>query len=144
REETRRLRAGARSNLRPSRRRLLRLPEWQAVLGRHLPGHLLGRRRIAEAADPPVTVSLVDYGLGNLGSVSNMLKRVGAESRRVSTVEEIRESEKILLPGIGSFDHGMALLRDAGLDDALRDFAVSGRPLFGICLGMQLLLDSSE
>jgi len=91
-----------------------------------------------------MSVSLVDYGLGNLGSVANMLKRVGAESRRVSTGDQIMDSERILLPGIGAFDTGMSLLRQHDLIDPLREFAASGRPLLGICLGMQLLLDSSD
>jgi glutamine amidotransferase len=91
-----------------------------------------------------VTVSIIDYGLGNLGSVVNMLKRVGAESRRVSTAEEVLESERVLLPGIGAFDLGVDLLDQHGLIAPLREFAASGRPVLGICLGMQLLLDSSE
>lgn len=91
-----------------------------------------------------MSVSLVDYGLGNLGSVVNMLKRVGAESRRVSTPEEILASDRVLLPGIGAFDTGMSLLKDQGLIEPLLAFAATGRPLMGICLGMQLLLDSSE
>lgn len=91
-----------------------------------------------------MSVSLVDYGLGNLGSVANMLKRVGAETRRVSTPDEIRDSDRVLLPGIGAFDSGVALLHQHGLVDALREFASTGRPVLGICLGMQLLLDSSE
>lgn len=91
-----------------------------------------------------MTVSLVSYGLGNLGSVANMFKRLGVETRFVSTPEEIVESEKLLLPGIGAFDHGMGRLGASGLDDAVRDFAATGRPLLGICLGMQLLLDASE
>ncbi len=91
-----------------------------------------------------MSIGLVDYGLGNLGSVTNMLKRVGAESHPVSTPEEVLASDKVLLPGIGAFDTGMTRLRDQGLLDPLREFAASGRPLFGICLGMQLLLDGSE
>jgi glutamine amidotransferase len=91
-----------------------------------------------------VSIGLVDYGLGNLGSVTNMLKRVGAESHLVSTPDDVLASEKVLLPGIGAFDTGMVRLRDHGLFDPLREFAASGRPLFGICLGMQLLLDGSE
>lgn len=90
------------------------------------------------------TVSLVSYGLGNLGSVVNMLKRAGVGTRLVSTPEEIRDSDRVLLPGVGAFDEGMARLRDRGLEPALTEFAASGRPLFGICLGMQLLLDGSE
>lgn len=91
-----------------------------------------------------MTIGLVDYGLGNLGSVANMLKRIGVESKRVSTADEVLASERVLLPGVGAFDSGMARLREAGLVEALREFAAGGRPLFGICLGMQLLLDSSE
>lgn len=91
-----------------------------------------------------MTVSIVDYGLGNLGSVSNMLRRIGAEVRTVDTPEGVLESDRVLLPGIGAFDEGMRRLHDKDLVDPLREFAASGRPLFGICLGMQLLLDSSE
>lgn len=91
-----------------------------------------------------MTVSVVSYGLGNLGSVVNMLKRAGANARLVSSPEDILGSERLLLPGIGAFDEGMARLRDQGLEGPLQEFAASGRPLFGICLGMQLLLDGSE
>ena len=91
-----------------------------------------------------MSVSIVDYGLGNLGSVVNMFKRIGTEVRLISTPDELATSDRVLLPGIGAFDHGMTLLAEAGLDDGLRDFAATGRPFMGICLGMQLLLDRSE
>lgn len=91
-----------------------------------------------------MSVSVVNYGLGNLGSVVNMFKRIGTEVRLISTPEEVASSERVLLPGIGAFDHGMQLLADQGLDTALRDFAATGKPFMGICLGMQLLLDRSE
>lgn len=91
-----------------------------------------------------MTVSLVAYGLGNLGSVANMLKRVGAESRFVSTPEEVLASDRLLLPGIGAFDRGMQMLDEQGLSPAIKEFAATGKPVLGICLGMQLLLDSSE
>lgn len=91
-----------------------------------------------------VTVSLVAYGLGNLGSVVNMLKRVGAEPRIVSTADEVLSSERLLLPGIGAFDSGMRLLEEQELAPAIKEFASTGKPLLGICLGMQLLLGSSE
>lgn len=87
---------------------------------------------------------MIDYGLGNLGSVTNMLKRAGAETRLASTPEEILSSERVLLPGVGAFDEGMARLRDQRLVGPLREFAKSGRPMLGICLGMQLLLDGSD
>jgi glutamine amidotransferase len=91
-----------------------------------------------------MTVSIVDYGLGNLGSIANMLNRVGAESRRVSTPEEIIGSDRLLLPGIGSFDTGIRLLDELELAPAIKQFAATGKPVLGICLGMQILLDSSE
>jgi imidazole glycerol-phosphate synthase subunit HisH len=91
-----------------------------------------------------MSVSVVGYGLGNLGSVTNMLRRIGAEPRIASTPEQIEASERLLLPGIGAFDTGMTLLHDTGLADAVRSFAATGKPLLGICLGMQLLMDSSE
>lgn len=62
----------------------------------------------------------------------------------MSTREEILSSERVLLPGVGAFDEGMARLADKGLVEPLREFAVSGQPVFGVCLGMQLLLDGSE
>jgi glutamine amidotransferase len=91
-----------------------------------------------------MTVSLLAYGLGNLGSVANMLRRVGAEVRIVSTPDDVLASDRVLLPGIGAFDTGMRMLDEQGLTPALKAFAESGRPLLGICLGMQFLLDSSE
>jgi glutamine amidotransferase len=91
-----------------------------------------------------MSVSVVSYGLGNLGSVLNMLRRIGADPRTVSSPEEIASSDRLLLPGVGAFDTGMGLLGEAGLVDPIRTFAATGRPVLGICLGMQLLLDSSD
>lgn len=91
-----------------------------------------------------MTVSIVDYGLGNLGSVVNMFKRAGTSAKTVSTPEEIQSSKRVLLPGVGAFDEGMIRLHNLDLVAPLREFAASGRPLLGICLGMQLLFDGSE
>jgi imidazole glycerol-phosphate synthase subunit HisH len=91
-----------------------------------------------------MTVSLIAYGLGNLGSVVNMLKRVGAETKLASTPDDIMAADRLLLPGIGAFDTGMRLLDELDLTPAIKEFAASGKPVFGICLGMQLLLDGSE
>lgn len=91
-----------------------------------------------------MSVSVIDYGLGNLGSVANMFKRIGIDVRLISTPDDVAASDRVLLPGVGAFDHGMARLTQTGLADALRDFAATERPLMGICLGMQLLLDASE
>lgn len=74
----------------------------------------------------------------------NMLNRIGADPKIASTPEDVEASERLLLPGIGAFDTGMRLLREAALVGPIQSFGESGRPLLGICLGMQLLLDSSE
>lgn len=91
-----------------------------------------------------MTVSLVGYGLGNLGSVSNMLRRIGTEVRVITHAEEVATSDRILLPGVGAFDHGVRRLHETFFFEALREFAQTGKPMLGICLGMQLLADSSE
>ena len=87
---------------------------------------------------------VVDYGVGNLHSVANALGREGAEVRVSARPEDVRSADRVILPGVGAFGDGMRALRQRELDVALRDFARSGRPLLGICLGMQLLLDESE
>lgn len=91
-----------------------------------------------------MSVSVIDYGLGNLGSVVNMFKKIGTEVRVIATPDEVASSERVLLPGVGAFDHGMQRLNQHGWVGALTDFAATGKPIMGICLGMQLLLDSSE
>lgn len=91
---------------------------------------------------PPV--SLIDYGVGNLGSVKNMFKRLGIETETVSAPEALLGANRALLPGVGAFDHGMALLDGGGWTSAIRDFVATGRPFLGICLGMQLLLEASQ
>lgn len=90
------------------------------------------------------TVSLLNYGVGNLGSVRNMFKRLGIVTEDVNSPEELRSASRALLPGVGSFDHGMNALTSSGWIDAIGQHVESGRPLLGICLGMQLLLDTSE
>ena len=91
------------------------------------------------------TIVIIDYGVGNLGSVANMLKKVGA--RKVifsSDPYEIASANKVLLPGVGSFDHGMKRLNDLGISDALKTLVLRDDSLLmGICLGMQLLTEGS-
>jgi glutamine amidotransferase len=90
-------------------------------------------------------ITIVDYGLGNLGSVANMLKRVGARSRVTSDAREIAEASALVLPGVGHFDEGMRNLRSRALVDVLTDRVVrDGTPVLGICLGMQLMARGSE
>ena len=86
-------------------------------------------------------VAVVDYGLGNLRSVSRGLERAGAVVRLTANPDEILSADRIVLPGVGAFHEGMTQLRP--LVDAIRE-AVERVPVLGICLGMQMLLESSE
>lgn len=90
-------------------------------------------------------ISVIDYGVGNLGSIRNMLKRIGAPVRIVSTADEIETAEKLLLPGVGAFDNAMQHLDQRGLR-AVLDYKAREAPvpILGICLGMQLLTEGSE
>jgi len=90
-------------------------------------------------------ISIIDCGMGNLGSVKNMLKHIGVESEIVSTPEELLKASKIILPGVGSWDNGVQKLQESGLLDVLNIRVLKDKiPILGICLGMQLLLESSE
>lgn len=82
---------------------------------------------------------ILDYGMGNLRSVEKAMEAIGAPVR---VSEEIGNAERLILPGVGAF--GAAMARLAPLADQIRDFAASGRPLLGICLGQQLLFERSE
>jgi glutamine amidotransferase len=90
-----------------------------------------------------VTVALVDYGMGNRRSVEKALEHVGAGVARTAERDEIAAAAAIVLPGVGAFPEAMRRLRALGLVELLRDRAAAGVPLLGICLGMQLLFDSS-
>lgn len=89
-------------------------------------------------------ISVLDYGMGNIGSVLNMIKKVGGEAEVIRSPEEVLKAKKILLPGVGAFDAGIRSLQESELDKAIKHAAEVGIPILGICLGMQLLLDSSE
>jgi glutamine amidotransferase len=89
-------------------------------------------------------ISIVDYGVCNLGSIRNMLRKLGFQSELVTTPQALAGASKIILPGIGAFDHGISALRERGLAEPLRLKALEERvPLLGICLGMQLLASRS-
>ena len=90
------------------------------------------------------TVTVVDYGLGNLLSVSRALEHVGARVELSDSPAEIAKATHLLLPGVGAFRDGMAGLQQRGLVEPLRNYGRSGRPFLGICLGMQLLFEHSE
>lgn len=89
-------------------------------------------------------IAILDYGLGNLGSISNMLKAIGEKSRITNNVDVIRSADGIILPGVGAFDAGMDKLIKSGLADVVKDEASKGKTILGICLGMQLLGNRSE
>ncbi|MEM9077491.1 MAG: imidazole glycerol phosphate synthase subunit HisH [Bacteroidota bacterium] len=90
-------------------------------------------------------VVIVDYGMGNLNSIKNMLKKIGHSSIISSEVEEIEKAGKVILPGVGSFDAAMMNIKRRNLFDVLNYKASDEKvPLLGICLGMQLLTNSSE
>jgi len=89
-------------------------------------------------------IGIVDYRMGNLGSVLNACAKVGAEAKLVSAPEELKSCDRLMLPGVGAFPDAMAHLRASGMEQAIREFAASGRPLMGTCLGMQLLFERSK
>ena len=89
-------------------------------------------------------ITVVDYGMGNLMSVSRAFEAVGADVRVSGAPAEIEGAERLVLPGVGAFGDGMRGLMERGLVEPIKGYAASGRPLLGICLGMQLLFDSSE
>ena len=89
-------------------------------------------------------ICIIDYGLGNIRSLANALKEVGVQASLTSHREEILEADGCILPGVGAFAYGMRTLQSKGLDTTLHAYAHSGKPLLGICLGMQLMMESSE
>jgi len=90
-------------------------------------------------------ITIVDYGMGNLGSIKNMFKYIGVEATIESDVDKIKNAPKILLPGVGSFDTAMKKINESDLIEVLNEKALKEQvPVLGICLGMQLLTNSSE
>jgi len=89
-------------------------------------------------------IGIVDYNMGNLASVINAFTKVGADATLESDPAKLDQYDKLILPGVGAFGDAMEHLKENGMDEAVKSFATSGKPLLGICLGMQLLFDSSE
>lgn len=90
------------------------------------------------------TISIVDYGAGNLKSVQNAFGFLGMRAELASGAKEIREAEMLVFPGVGAFGEAMLRLRGRGIDGAIKEFIALGKPFLGICLGMQLLFEESE
>jgi imidazole glycerol-phosphate synthase subunit HisH len=89
-------------------------------------------------------VVVIDYGIGNLKSVERSLNKVGASVRFSKDPKVISNAERLVLPGVGAFQVGMQGLTDSGVIPSLNTFVQGGKPLLGICLGMQILFDKSE
>ena len=89
------------------------------------------------------TIGIVDYGAGNRRSVEKAVERIGARAVLTADHEALRAADGLILPGVGAFPAGMELLRAGGFDDLLHERADAGVPIFGACLGMQLLFDAS-
>ncbi|MEA1891374.1 MAG: imidazole glycerol phosphate synthase subunit HisH [Campylobacterota bacterium] len=89
-------------------------------------------------------IAIVDYNMGNLASVQNAFAKLGEETIIVSDPDRFKDYEKLILPGVGAFGDAMEHLRERDMIEALRHYGDSGNYMLGICLGMQLLFDSSE
>ena len=88
-------------------------------------------------------VAIVDYGVGNLFSLECSLNAIGAEVVITADPEVLKKADQVLLPGVGAFEDAAKKLRSTGLDVVIQDLATSGKPLLGICLGMQMLFEKS-
>ena len=88
-------------------------------------------------------VTIVDYGMGNIFSVARAIEAVGGEPVLATRFAEVRDADRLLLPGVGAFEPCARNLQESGLADATRSFVETGRPFLGICVGMQLLFDYS-
>jgi imidazole glycerol-phosphate synthase subunit HisH len=88
-------------------------------------------------------VAIVDYGVGKLRSVQKAIEHSGHSAVATSDAREIRDAERVILPGVGAFGAAVQHLRGSGLDEVVLEVAEQGKPLLGICVGMQLLMDRS-
>lgn len=88
-------------------------------------------------------IAIIDYGVGNLFSLSRSLEAIGAEAVITREPDTIQSAERIILPGVGAFGDAMDKLKENGMDELIRQQAALGKPLMGICLGMQLLFEKS-
>jgi glutamine amidotransferase len=89
-------------------------------------------------------IAVLDYGSGNLHSVSRALARAGAEVTVTSSRDDVSRADAALIPGVGHFGHCVRAIRSAGLDTTIKDLVAGGRQVFGVCVGMQVLFDGSE
>jgi glutamine amidotransferase len=88
-------------------------------------------------------IAIIDYGVGNLFSLSSSFKAIGYDTIVTGDVSSIKKADKLILPGVGAFENAIKKLKDSGIDEVIYDETSSGKPLMGICLGMQLLFERS-
>ena len=91
-----------------------------------------------------MNIGIIDYGLSNLLSISRAVEKINGSVSIINNPEELALVDKVILPGVGAFPQGMTQLLNSGMAESLVSFANQGKPLLGICLGMQLLLSQSE
>jgi glutamine amidotransferase len=89
-------------------------------------------------------IAVLDYGIGNLRSAQKALERVGADARLTADAKVVRAADAVVLPGVGAFGRCIEALRGRGLDELALDAVASGRPFLGVCIGMQMLYESSD
>ena len=89
-------------------------------------------------------IAIVDYNMGNLASVLNALKLIDSHAVIEKNPDNLKNYDKVILPGVGAYKDAMEHLKDTGMYDAVKQYALSGKPMLGICLGMQLLFESSQ
>lgn len=90
-------------------------------------------------------ITIVDYGLGNISAFANAYKRLNIEYRFARSAEQLQGADRIILPGVGAFDHAIGLLNQSGMRETLDDLVINQRvPVMGVCVGMQILTESSD
>ncbi len=88
-------------------------------------------------------IAIIDYGVGNLFSLESSFRAIGQQVKVTDSADEIRKADKIILPGVGAFEDAVKKLKNTGLDIVLKEEAAKGKPVMGICLGMQMLFERS-
>ncbi len=89
-------------------------------------------------------IAIIDYNMGNLRSVQNAFDKIGTETKIVKDPDKLIGFDKVILPGVGAFGDAMEHLKETGMQEAIGTYAKSGKPMLGVCLGMQLLFEKSE
>src|SRR6478735_2512676 len=116
------------------------------LLSRRRAGHNRRSRVDASASggDMSARICILDYGMGNLRSVEKALEHIGATAKIANDPETIRSADGLILPGVGAFPKAMANIRQLGLDQLIEERRAAEIPVLGICLGLQLLFESSD